>query len=207
MPTRYKNATDLAPDDQQFPVFPKKSEETANEVGQKEVVGDDFSGYLTARAWFTSANTLVPPNKTDASGRPVPCATPKPGEYNEFKYRVPRSPMLILSPAGPASPDLQAELMEKDGWFDREGWEVDALSDDANAWFTKKVTDATGRDAGRQKEEKFIIGFGTDWSQVAWAKAAEMWRELGERTGMILDQSRARSNSTPMQMFARRTAR
>ena len=181
VPTRYKNATDLAPDDQQFPVFPKRVEETANATSSKETVDEAFSGYLAARAWFAAANTLAPPNKTDATGRPIPCGPPSPGEYDQFKYRLPRMPMLILFKEGPArAQTYQAELMEKDGWFDREGWQVDALSDDANAWFTK---------AGRRKDN-VVIGDGTDWAKVAWTEAAQMWREYGEKTGMILDQSR-----------------
>jgi hypothetical protein len=316
VPSRYKNATDLAPDDQQFPVLPKRAEEIADEASPKEVVDDAFSGYLAARAWFAAANTLVPPNKTDASGRPVPCGPPGPGDYDQFRYRVPRLPMLIIFRQGPArAQTYQAELMEKDGWFDGEGWKADEHSDVENAWFTEEVAwftltelsldklrkktpgvvpevvlsrlkplkdkrlqlanfksrlakllsdeemdkfftnilnDAEKTTRRRKlawftltelsldklrglpevvlsrlkplkdkellqanfeselaellsdeemdkflspilnlsRKREVILGAGTEWARVAWTKAAQMWRELGEKTGMILDQSR-----------------
>src|SRR5439155_18403461 len=106
VPTRYKNATDLAAREEQFPVLPPRFEEGEEEAhadtgftpGQ-----DDLSGYRAARAWFAYANLLVPPNPVvpdddvdhPLRGSPVPSPTPRGSEFDQFKYRLPRLPRLI----------------------------------------------------------------------------------------------------------------
>ncbi len=186
VPSRYKNATDLAPDKQQFPALPQRFNEGPDEANPKEPVDDPFSGYLAARAWFTYANAIVPPNPVDAQGNPIPSYTPRPDEYDQFKYRVPRLPMLIIFRQGaPRAQHYQAELMQKDGWFDAEGWEIDARSDESKAWFTEKIPDQGGR-----RKLKVVVGTKANWSQDAWKRAAEMWRNHGEAYALVLSQSR-----------------
>lgn len=179
VPSRYKNATELASPDKQFPILPPRFNEGPEEAYPEWVPADDtFSGFLAARAWFTYANALVPPNPRDEQGNPIPSGTPRPGtgpnEYDPAKYRVPRLPMLIIFRQGPPrAQTYQAELMEKEGWFDGSGWEVDAGVDEANAWFKTPV----------------VVGKGTEWGRLAWEKAAEMWRKHGEEYALILRQN------------------
>src|SRR5207249_4349303 len=100
VPTRYKNATDLAEAERQFPSLPPRFSET--EAHPASETRDEFTGFKAARAWFAYANVLVPPPDRDPEGRPLPGPTPRPGEegrfgeYDPMKYRVPRLPMLSI---------------------------------------------------------------------------------------------------------------
>jgi hypothetical protein len=189
VPTRYKNATDLAAADRQFPALPPQFNEGPDEKhpgSSAADLGDTFSGFLAARAWFTYANAIVPPAARDPDGNPVPSGTPQPlpapGGYDPFVYRVPRLPMLIIFKQGPPrAQTYQADLMQKDGWFDGSGWEVDAGIDDSNAWFTEN---------GRKPATPVVVGAGQPWSQAAWQEAARMWDKHGRENGLVLDEAR-----------------
>lgn len=185
LPSRYKNATELAPRDQQFPVLPDRFNEGPDEAWPMMTPDPAFSGFLAARAWFAYANTLVPPNPKDEFGNPVPSATPRPGDFDPFRYRVPRLPMLIIFRQGPPrAQTYQAELMQKDGWFDGAGWDVDGQVDEANAWFTEPGT------GGGVRKRTVLVGTGREWSREAWEKAAELWRVHGQNYGLTLDAAR-----------------
>ena len=175
-PDRFKGATELADPNEQFPVLPPKFNEGEGEVNPTSTLGDDFSAYRAARAWFAYSLILLPPNPTfplDEGGEPMPSPTPSPGEYDQFKYRIPRSPMLIIFRQGtPRAQTFQAEMLQKDGWFDESGWEVDARLDTADQWFPGKTV---------------IVGQGKRWSQTEWEQAAALWREHGRRNGLSLE--------------------
>lgn len=186
VPSRYRNAGgELADPDRQFPALPPRFEEGREEASSGEVRRDPaFTGFMAARAWFAYANTLVPPNPRDANDNPVPAATPRPGEFDQFKYRVPRLPMLIIFRQGPPrAQTYQAEMLTKDGWFDREGWEVDARVDESSAWFAEPGP-------GGPRKRTVVIGAGRDWSREAWEQCARMWLTHGENYGQVLDAAR-----------------
>ncbi len=181
VPDRYRSATELAEASEQFPILPPKFNEGPDEVNPTSTLGDDFSGFRAARAWFSYSLILLPPNPTfplDEGGEPMPSSTPRPGEYDQFNYRIPRSPMLIIFRQGaPRAQTYQADLEQKEGWFDESGWEIDARVDPANQWFPGKTV---------------IVGQGTRWSQREWEKAAQLWEEHGRRYGLVLSPSRIR---------------
>jgi hypothetical protein len=185
VPSRFKGRSgDLAERDKQFPILPAQFNEGKDEAHPGSPRDPAFTAYLAARAWFTWANTLVPPNPRDAKGVPIPSGTPRPGtgpgEYDPKVYRVPRLPMLIIFRQGPMrAQSYQAELFQKDGWFDGDGWEVDGLVDDSNAWFTEP---------GPGPARKRVVRVGTDrpWSREAWETAARMWNTHGENNGLLL---------------------
>jgi hypothetical protein len=190
VPSRFKNATEPADPERQFPALPPKFNEGPDEPNQREVARDPaFSGFLAARAWFAYANTIVPPNPTDEYGNPVPSGTPQPGtgpgKFDPFKYRVPRLPMLIIFRQGPArAQTYQADMLEKDGWFDRSGWEVDGMVDESNAWF---------KDAGPgggERKRVVVVGTDREWAREGWEKAAGMWRALGEANAQVIEPAR-----------------
>lgn len=180
VPRRYETASQLYPANQQFPVLPPKFEGGQGEANPEQEFGDDFSGFGAARAWFAYAQILLPPNPTfpaDEGGGPMPSSVPRPGEYDPFRYRIPRQPMLIIFRQGPArAQTYQAEMEQKDGWFDDAGWEIDARVDPANMWFPRD-----------QFPEPVVVGRQAKWSQREWEKAAEMWNAHGEKHGLILD--------------------
>jgi hypothetical protein len=189
VPSRYRNATELAEADKQFPVLPPRFNEAPNEAHPGMVTDEAFSGFLAARAWFEYANALVPPNPRDEQNNPIPSATPRPGfgpgEYDPFKYRVPRLPMLIIFRQGPPrAQTYQAETLQKDGWFDGSGWDVDAGIDPSNAWF---VDEQPGRE---RRVRQVVVGRGKEWSQAAWQDAFTLWDRHGRANGLILEENR-----------------
>ena len=192
VPTRYVNATDLAPAGQQFPVLPPKFNEGPDEAHPGAETDEDFTGYLAAKAWYTYSLVLVPPNPKDAEGNPLPSGTPQLTAEEQFKYRVPRQPMLIIFRQGAArAQTYQAELEQKDGWYDGSGWAVDAGVDVTKAWFVERSLDKDGRELGRRKPDvPVVIGTKKEWSVEAWRKAADMWRRHGYENGLELSLSR-----------------
>jgi hypothetical protein len=173
VPSRYKNATDLADADRQFPTLPPQFEEGRDEAHPKVETKDDFTGFRAARAWFAYANLLVPPNPTDEEGRPVPSPTVPLKPEEMFKYRIPRLPMLIIFRQGPPrAQTYQAEMQGKEGWFDEEGWRVDEGMDERDRWFPPG--------------KELVIGDRQQWSKREWEEAARMWGRHGEAYALSL---------------------
>ena len=181
VPTRYKGQTDdLADADKQFPVLPPKFAEGPDEANPETATPDDyapvvgyFSAFKAARAWFSYSLLLLPPPRTDAQGEPLPGPPPQPGEYgyDPSKYRVPRLPMLIIFRQGaPRAQSFQAEMEQKEGWFDGDGWRLDD-------WFPSV-------------RQGVVVGEGRAWSLIEWQRAADMWRRHGTANALLLSDRR-----------------
>ncbi|MFO0805217.1 MAG: hypothetical protein U0791_19100 [Gemmataceae bacterium] len=187
VPSRYKNATELKPAEQQFPSLPRQFPEGEGEAHPRASADDltqAFSGYLAARAWFAYANTLLPPNPKDAEGNAIPISAPT--EFDPFKYRIPRRPIVILFRQGaPRAQHYQAEMLQKDGWIDTDGWEVDAGIDESNAWFVDTVGGVR-----RKPQNPVVVGAGTSWSLREWQKAYSMWVNHGNAYGLSVSPAR-----------------
>jgi hypothetical protein len=190
VPSRFRGAGELADPLRQFPVLPPRFNEGPDEAHPGMPPGDDgFSGFGAARAWFAYANVLVPPQPRDEAGNPVPWGAPRAGtgwgEYDPRAHRLPRSPMLVIFKLAPArAQTYQAEMEQKDGWFDDAGWEVDAAVDESDAWFTEPAP------GGGRRKVPVVVGREKRWSVDAWAEAARLWRRLGEDNGLVLDPAR-----------------
>ncbi|MBA4066923.1 MAG: hypothetical protein C0501_25095 [Isosphaera sp.] len=189
VPGRYKSGRDLAAGDKQFPVLPPQFPEGPDEAHPGAEVGDNFTGYKAARAWFVYSMVPVPDNPRDVNDKPLPSRTPQAGEYNAVAYRVPRQPMLILFRQYPArAQSYQGEVEQREGWFDDDGWRVDdPAAGRANWWFPP----ADG--LGSRPQDVVVGGRETGslkWSLVEWRRAADMWREHGERYGLSVDPAR-----------------
>jgi hypothetical protein len=195
VPSRYKldadgNPTDeLADADKQFPALPPEFEEGRDEANPTSVMGDDFTAFKAARAWFSYSLLLLPPNPRDENNNPIPGPTPRPGEHGHdpFKHRIPRLPMLIIFRQGaPRAQTYQAEMEQKEGWFDDEGWRIDDPTDDAQKWWFPDHPDLARRTMPRD----VVVGKGRAWSLVEWQKAAEMWRKHGNEYALTLPPDR-----------------
>lgn len=179
VPSRYKGPTDeLADADKQFPVLPPQFNEgeghptVATPDDYAPVVGY-FSGFKAARAWFSYSLLLLPPSSKDEQGEPIPGPTPPPGVggHDPAKHRVPRLPMLIIfRQYAPRAQSYQAELEQKEGWYDDDGWRIDG-------WFPGAP-------------EGVVVGAGRAWSLVEWQRAAEMWRQHGRDYALTLSPER-----------------
>lgn len=190
VPNRFKGAGDvLAAADQQFPVLPPQFDEGPDEWKAADPASDDDkSGFRAGRAWYQYAQRVVPPNPVWDDGRPIPAPSPKPGppgkldwdEYDSTRYRMPRSPMLIIFRQGPPrAQTYMADMENKEGWFDETGWTPDAGVDETNRWFPRRPD---GRDVA--------FGEGHQWSLDAWRESHRRWQSHGEKNALIIDPGR-----------------
>ena len=149
VPTRYKNAREFHDPDKQFPALPPQFAEGPDEANPGSPTDDDFSAYKAARAWFTYSCVPLPPNPRDWEGKPMPWRTPYLDEYNQLLYRVPRQPLMIIFRQGPPRvQSFQAEMEQKEGWFDAEGWRIDDPTDQQTQnWWFPDPEHAAGRTA------------------------------------------------------------
>ncbi len=191
--SRYARAKEFAEPDKQFPSLPPQFVD--GEAHPGSATGDDFTGFKAARAWYMYSLVPVPANQLDVYDEPLPSGTPRPatqsgavgpGEYDPFLYRIPRSPMLILFRQGaPRTQTAQAEVEQKEGWFDKEGWRIDDPRDQPQKWW---FPDPDAR--GVPRPMNLVVGEGRDWSLEEWREAAKRWREHGVRNGLIVSESR-----------------
>jgi len=186
--SRYKFKKELNDPYKQFPVLPPKfGEIEANPASETD---DDFTAFKTARAWYAYGLVPLPENwpPRDANDKPMPAGTPNPGEYDAARYRVPRQPMLIIFCQGaPRAQSYQAEMEQKEGWFDDEGWRIDDPTDSpANWWFPDDPVRPT-------RPLDVVVGNTRRWSLDEWRTAARMWTEHGERYGLVIEPARLAS--------------
>lgn len=164
------NTTDmtspLKSGDQRFPVMAPLTE------GERaDTAAVDFDNYQVSRDWYTySVQLMPPPVKTLGEADPV---------YDRTKYRMPRFMSSIIFRQYPARAQTYvAENLEKEGWFDREGWKI------TGDWFPDDKF-SNGKEA--------IVGDGQNWALRAWSAAYQMWKTHGERTGLYLEPEELRS--------------
>ncbi len=196
IPTRYdidnKNLDRkdlLVSDESQFPIFPPQFVSKQRELTGRDETNDSYDAFLAARAWYEYAQSIVPP---PVEGEPA--AAPRRGEYDEYKYRIPTKPMLILFRMHPArSQTYLAEYLQKEGWFDETTrWNPDELVDSGNAWFAKGnnpplLIAAKGSTLTADSASAIPVS-----SLSAYADAHAMWEDYGRMNGLIL---------TPTQLF------
>jgi len=200
VPTRFKFAQELKDADKQFPVLPPKFNEGPDEAHPGMETKDDFTAFKASRAWYIYSMVPLPANPQDAEGNWLPSSTPSTSEYDPVRYRIPRSPMLIIFRQGaPRVQTYQAEMEQKEGWYDDEGWRVGWPTDwrDRKDWTPEKRKAADfwwaveGGDNQWFPGQDVVIGRERPWSGEEWRKAATMWRDHGNRYGLVLDTARA----------------
>ncbi|OWK40516.1 hypothetical protein [Fimbriiglobus ruber] len=187
IPSLFKNGTDeLADAESQFPVLPQRFREGPDEAypGPKD---DTFDAFNAARAWFAYSQIVIPPAKTDRQddrgneiGNPLPWASPKPNEYDQFLYRMPRAPALIIfRQQQPRAQSYLAERLMKEGWFDStSAWNPDERSETDKLWFPGRSGDTSLRTPANAKTE--------------WARAFDLWNQHGKDHGLELTPERRR---------------
>jgi hypothetical protein len=175
LPTRYEIVDGVwglkAKTEEQFPVLPDQYEPTVELANPRQELGDEFDNFYATWAWMTFAQEPLPPVEPGVPSAGVP-------DYDKLRYRMNRSPMsIIFRQAPPRSLSYMAERLQKEGWFDDAGWEVDEglLT---NLWFpsansTEKVVGASPRYSAK----------------AIWEKAYNAWDAHGREHGLSLDQT------------------
>lgn len=180
--TRFKkDSGELEEPFNQFPILPKQFDRGPDEYhGNSANFDDRFDAFLAARGWYTYAQEYLPPPKKDQQGNPLASDRDYLEGNDRFKYRIPKSPALILFRSAPArAQSYLAERLQKEGWFDEKTtWKPDENRDPSSYWFKRNET------------SNEIELTATDHSQVQWEKAFELWETYGKENGMLLTQSR-----------------
>lgn len=180
VPARFLPTGAEAPEDLQFPVFPKT--DATNPALDGFVKGvldrtkptDGVDVMHAARAWFEYAQEVVPPPKYGE-----PSAVPRPGEYDEFRYRIPQRPALIVFRTSPCrSQTYLAERLQKEGWITADtSWDPDATTDDR--WFPGGVGGRTAHPLRAPLN-----------AQAEWKNTYDLWAKFGKANGMDLEHKR-----------------
>jgi hypothetical protein len=173
IPTRYDEkarpagsgeelATPLKEKDRQFPVQAPLASEDESEPADPDSPKVDC--FQVARDWYTYAVKPMPP--------PEPEITAGGQTYDPHKYRMPRGMMPVIFRGYPSRGQAYvAEGLEKEGWFDRDGWKI-------NGWFTDNKFQGGGDS---------VVGKDQDWAGQAWRRTFDMYRRLGKATGLYLE--------------------
>lgn len=152
-----------------FPTLPVAKSITApDELTDDAELGDSFTGQHAARAWF------------NYSQDPLPKAEPQTDFIDRQEIqrktgkRIPRAPALVIFRHQPArAQSYIGEWLNKEGWFDQSGWDVDQDRSSLDRWFPASRT--------------VVAGTGVNWSEDAWTRAANLWRLHGEANGLYLE--------------------
>jgi hypothetical protein len=213
LPNRYRKdpvndswTDDLTDGDKQFPALPKQFNEGPNEAHPGVATPDDFapqvgyfSAFKAARAWFTYSLLLLPPPLkdgplhkpplSDTEGDPLPGPTPPPGVggNDPTKYRVPRLPtMIIFRQGAPRAQSYAAELEQKEGWFDGDGWRIDDPAADPDKWWFPDNPNPVLR----KRPLDVVVGTKRAWSLIEWQRAAELWDAHGKANALTVSDAR-----------------
>ncbi|MFO0809283.1 MAG: hypothetical protein U0746_11705 [Gemmataceae bacterium] len=163
---------DLLPPDQQFPSLPSREPVTspAEFTSKAGLLTDSFDNYMAARSWFAySIDPLPEPEFMTAVRDKRDRLAGQPGK------KLPRSPAEVIFRQYPArAQSFVGERLQKEGFFDAEGWLVDQGRKEARRRFFP---------VGKEVR----AGTGVAWCEEAWRMAYEKWREHGVSTGMYLE--------------------
>ncbi|MGL6096686.1 MAG: hypothetical protein ACRC7O_12930, partial [Fimbriiglobus sp.] len=188
VPSRYTSTGELARDEDQFPILPPAYPERPDEPNPRtpltEDTHDSFDAFDAARAWFGYAIATTPPPKRDPyTGTPMPWASPLAGEYDQFKYRMPRSPScIIFRQQLPRAQTYLAERLTKEGWFDEQsGWNPDERGTAGNLWLKKSEADpdVTLKTPASSREQ--------------WRITYQMWKSHGTENALVMDEATFRN--------------
>ncbi len=169
VPTRYEEVDRVwvlkRRPETQFPVVPDYAPAAELAPPRAEWEGN-FDSFHCAWAWHLFSQEPLPPViPGKPSGDPPP--------YDHLRFRMPRSPAGIIFRQYPQR-DISyvAERLQKEGWFDDSGWEVDQWRQ-TGEWFPET------RVVVAEHDPRYS-------SQAAWQRAYEGWKEHGRIHGLSL---------------------
>jgi hypothetical protein len=156
--------TDLLPVEKRFPVLPPSEYVPPVEASPRaDPTSVDFDNFQVARDWYSYAQEPLPP------ADPVRSVL-APHDFDARKYRLPRFGINIFRSYPARGQAFVAEHLQKEGWFEKEGWRI-------LGWFP---------DDKFEKDEDAVVGKDVDWSARAWSRTHEMYRTYGEKNGLYI---------------------
>ena len=94
--------------------------------------------------------------------------------------------MIIFRQGAPRAQTYCAELEQKEGWFDGEGWRIDDGAADPDKWWFPDSPNP----ALRSRPLDVVVGAGRAWSLDEWQRAAALWDQHGKDYALALSESR-----------------
>lgn len=168
---RQDDPTPLKALDEQFPVVARETGTPSQLVDRDRDANPetpDFSTFSAARGWFLFANRPLP--ATDKT-----FVTEVKETYDRTRYRMPKAMAHLIFRGYPArAQDYVATLLEREGWFDAEGWPI-------TGWFVEDP------ERPESPPKTVVVGEGTAWALDAWREAARKYQAYGDDTGLWLD--------------------
>ncbi len=170
VPSRFERSTEddsesrLKPVAEQFPVLPPRKDPSWPDPGDPQFgrAGDEqaVDVYEVTRAWYDYAQEPLPPTTGQMLVEP---------EAIPGRHRLPRMSQYIFRSYPARARAYIGEELQKEGWFDGEGW-------DAAAAFP---------DLQRGTEHELLVGRGNRLNgRLAWAKAHQDYLEYGRRNAL-----------------------
>jgi hypothetical protein len=174
IPTRYETVNgpldtmppQLKPYEKRFPILPPRFEVEGDPRPENGL----FDSFSAGREWFIVAQEPLPP---PVSERPLPQQPP----FDRSKYRLPRYMAVVIFRSYPAHAETYlAGQLEKEGWFDPDGWTM--TNDDGFPELAK------GKDG---TERTIRVGDTNSWAADAWNRAYEKWRVYGVTNALYIE--------------------
>lgn len=160
--------TPLKPRDEQFPA---QAPLTSPDRGDPSSVS--FDCFVVARDWFAYSVEPLPPT-TRVLG-PLGSETM---DFDRTKYRLPMYTPILFRNNPARAQTYVAEFLEKEGWYDRDGWKL------PTDWFPDEKF-RNGKEA--------VIGTDVDWALRSWSDAHRQWQVYGENNGLYLSPEQIKS--------------
>jgi hypothetical protein len=155
---------------------------------------DDFDVYSCTRAWYSFSQLPLPPENADPGADS--------GAQDRTKYSYPKMATIIFRSYPAIAQVYISQELQKDGWFDGEGWEI-------TKWFDNLQVGA-GR-VGVGPTGGIVVGGGPRYdSRSAWKLANELFFLYGQKNGLMITAEefnqlaqRAQVDSKALQRFNR----
>src|SRR5262245_46995697 len=157
---------------ERFPILPPhrdhmsdRDEWTQEKLEKLAAIPDDFDGDTVTRAWYGYAQEALPP-PGDLPGENAPIT-------DRLRQHVPRHmSQIIFRSSPPLAQTFVAKRLQEEGWYDGEAFVPEDWFNEGDGY--------TG--------EPVKVGGKTEWwSQLAWAKAYNMWYEFGTKNHLRVD--------------------
>jgi hypothetical protein len=144
---------------------------------------DDDDGFTVSHAWFAYAQEPLP-----APDDVLPGASKE--ITDRTRQRKPRNMTTLIFRNYPAQAlRYHAERLQAEGWFDEEPWDTSGP-----------------REWARLPGAPLKVGGDQPWSQQAWERALQAWKEHGESNHVLFRDAAAEANTRQLATeFARRT--